>query len=342
MNLKQLKFIVFEVREVLEEHTDADHPLTEKELYDLIIKRGIFDINIRTVKRTLRELCSDYAEVNTTDTVRISKSGKKTIKTAYYIDHRFEPVELRTMIDALILNKNATGKILDDIIKKIETLSSRFFKAHISHIRKTDIQTKSCNNLFYALEILDEAITQKKKVSFYYYEYHTDRKMYPRCRKSGEPRHYIINPYAIAPATQRYYLICNFEGQEGYSYYRIDRIVDIKILDEPVRPMKEIRGLENGLNLPAHLAEHIYMFAGESHLVRMKVHRKILNDLFDWFEDFTITEIDEIFIEIMVKVNDIAIKLWAMQYGAYVEVLSPENIRNDIKMLLADMTERYR
>lgn len=341
MNLIQKKYFNYEMWDVLEEYTDSEHPLTIRELYNIVKIRGIYDVDYATVKRTLQELSSYFDEVNLTDMERRRPSGKKTIKHGYYIDHRFEPVELRTMIDALILNKNASGSILDSIIAKIEALSSKYFRTNISHIKRTDVKARSCNNLFYALEILNEAIAQNKKVSFYYYEYHTDKKMYPRRRSSGEPRLYKINPYCIAPATQRYYLICNFDGYEGYSYYRVDRIADIKILDEPVRPVNEIKGLENGLNLPAHLAEHIYMFTGESRLVEMKVNRKILNDLFDWFEDFTITELDDTYIIIKVKVNVNAVKLWAMQYGAYVEILSPDFIRNDIKKLLEEMTERY-
>lgn len=38
----------------------------------------------------------------------------------------------------------------------------------------------------------------------------------------------------------------------------------------PVKPMKKVKGLENGLNLPKHMAEHIYMFTGESAAVTFR------------------------------------------------------------------------
>ena len=41
--------------------------------------------------------------------------------------------------------------------------------------------------LFYVLEILDEAIGKKKKVEFTYNSYGTDRKMHPRVDAEGNP-----------------------------------------------------------------------------------------------------------------------------------------------------------
>lgn len=87
--------------------------------------------------------------------------------------------------------------------------------------------------------------------------------------KKGK-RRYIINPYQIAAINGRYYLICNYDKYDNVANYRLDRITDIEILPVPVKPMKKVKGLENGLNLPKHMAEHIYMFTGESAAVTFR------------------------------------------------------------------------
>lgn len=51
----------------------------------------------------------------------------------------------------------------------------------------------------------------------------------------------------------------------------------IHILDTPIKRMKKVKRLENGLNLPKHMAEQVYMFTGES------AKKYLLINLFDWF-----------------------------------------------------------
>ncbi len=128
------------------------------------------------------------------------------------------------------------------------------------------------------------------------------------------------------------------------THYRIDRITDISMTEFPVRPIKEIKGSENGLNLPRHMAEHVYMFRGESIPVQLKVNTGIINDLVDWFgKDFRIIEKDEAehTMVISVKCNYNAMFYWALQYGAYVEVLFPAALRSELADTVRAMNEKY-
>ena len=96
--------------------------------------------------------------------------------------------------------------------------------------------------------------------------------MHPRKNNNGRSREYIVNPYQIAATNGRYYLICNHDKYDTVANYRLDRITDIEMLDEPVKPAKQVKGLENGFDLPKHMVEHMYMFAGESEIVTFRVN----------------------------------------------------------------------
>jgi hypothetical protein len=49
--------------------------------------------------------------------------------------------------------------------------------------------------LFYTIEILDEAISEKKRVAFLYNDYGIDKQQHPRFKKEREPTEYKVSPY---------------------------------------------------------------------------------------------------------------------------------------------------
>ena len=59
-----------------------------------------------------------------------------------------------------------------------------------------------------------------EQVSFYYYEYGTDKKFHYRKRPDGSIREYIINPYQMAAKESKYYLICNYDKYNDISNYK--------------------------------------------------------------------------------------------------------------------------
>ena len=87
----------------------------------------------------------------------------------------------------------------------------------------------------------------------------------------------------MAAVNGKYYLICNYDKYDDVSNYRLDRITNIRMLADPVKPMKEVKGLENGLNLSKHISEHIYMYTGESVPVKFQAKKYLLSELIDWF-----------------------------------------------------------
>ena len=161
-------------------------------------------------------------------------------------------------------------------------------------------------------------------------------KLYPRENDEGKKRRYVINPYQIAAINGRYYLICNYDKYDNVANYRLDRIADIEVLPTPVKPMKKVKGLENGLNLPKHMAEHVYMFTGESAAVTFRAKKYLVSEIIDWFgKDIKFSDETEDEVTVRVTVNLEAMRKWALQYAVHVKVLGPEKlvelIRDDVK-----------
>ena len=91
----------------------------------------------------------------------------------------------------------------------------------------------------------------------------------------------------------------------------------------------------------AYGGTYLYV-CGESASVHLKAPALMMNDLIDWFgRDFRIVSKTGDEIVISVKCNYNAMFYWALQYGAYVEVLSPPKLRKELAETIRAMNEKY-
>ena len=265
-----------------------------------------------------------------------------TFCTGWYIEHEFTDAELRLLIDSLISSRSLPQSQCAGLVRKIEELGSVHFRSRLGHVRALPGALPRSDQFFYTVELLDEAITAKKQVSFAYCEYGVDKKPHPRLDSSGNVRRYVVNPYQMVVANGRYYLICNYDKYDTLANYRIDRISDIALLDSPAKDKALVRGLEKGLDLPRHMAEHVYMFAGESAAVEFRAKRSIIGDIIDWFGlDAVFTDITDDALTVRVRVNRAAMLCWALQYGKYVRVLHPSDLVDELAAVTAEMAKQY-
>lgn len=187
------------------------------------------------------------------------------------------------IIDSLLFSKNIPCSQCNKLVEKLEALSNIYFKANVKHIRNLQENIPTNKQLFYTIEILNEAISKGKQVKFNYSFFDIDKKLHPRRNSAREIREYIINQYQIVATNGRFYLICNYDKYDNVSHYRLDRITNIKLLDTTLKPKSKVKGLEKSFDLPKHMAEHIYMFAGESVIITFIAKRYVVNEVIDWF-----------------------------------------------------------
>ena len=340
------KIIILAILDILNKHTNPDNRLSAKEIIDLLLSDYGLDVDRKAVKRNLMDLVEFGYDIEYTEQKRTGKQGEDaTIYTDWYINHKFDNSELRLLIDSLLFSKHIPYSQCKDLISKLMSLSSKHFESSVRHVRNLPENAPSNKELFSIIDRLDEAIQKKKQVTFNYTDYGTDKKKCLRTAADGTAIEYLINPYQMVAANGRYYLICNLDRYSDLAHYRVDRITNLNVLDKSkAKPLKDVRGGESfAQNLPQHMAEHIYMYSGEGIRVTFKADRDIMLALVDWFGlDFSVREIPDNKIEVIVKVNEQAMFNWAMQYGASVEVLKPKSLRDNLAKTIGEMAKKYK
>ena len=338
------KLLILNVLEILKKHSDAEHRLSVTDIVGILKKEYDMIVDRKAVKRNLDELRDMGYRISSTDSVRKKKDGTEEIlQTDWYLSSDFSEAELRIIIDSLMCSKHISHRQLKQITDKIKKLGNKYFSQKIQHVMTLRDNQPENSLLFLNVEDIDEAISKGKQISFIYHDYGTDKKMHPRTDAEGKVKAYIVNPYQMVTANGRYYLVGNNDKYDNVSHFRIDRIKNIKILDTPAKKATQVMGFKDGFDLPTHMAEHIYMFGGESGMVTFTAKKYIVNDIIDWFgTDVRFWNETEDEVNVSVRVNYHAMKYWAMQYGYHITVTSPPSLVEEIKNKLTAAAEKYK
>lgn len=321
-NKKMLNMLILEI---LRKYSDEDHSLTQQEIIRLLDKNYGMECDRRSVKNNVLFLKEMGYDISMEKGYRL-------------LSREFDDAELRILIDSVLFSKSISTRQAKGLIGKIRELASNYFNAKVSHVSNLPDLNRTVNKqAMYSLDAINDAIAEKKKLSFIYNYVGTDLKLHP---KREEP--YIVNPYQIVANNGRFYLIGNYDKYNDIAHFRIDKMTDVTIIDKKIKPMKQVKGLENGLNLPKHMAEHIYMFGGQSTNIKLKTADYMMDDLVDWFgNDIRVTKQKDDQIVVRLNCNENAMRYWALQYGPYVEVLEPKRLRKQIREDIEEMMEKY-
>lgn len=371
---KEDEIVKLDLLEVLQKYTDKNNGKSQKEIITILQNDyGYKNLYERrwTVKDNLIKLIDyhnekygyqkkiTYKESSRNVPVKPKKgeqeTNKKTTKVVYirsdfkYI-HDFADEELRLMIDSLLFSKQIPSDQREALIKKLAGLTSKKFDSRTKYITAQSSNVPMNRELFDNIKVLDKAINTAKKVSFYYTTHvvegfpYAKMKLQARKNNQGQIREYIIKPYQMVATNGRYYLICNNDAYHNLTHFRLDRITDIEILeDEDRKPLQKIADVDNRFDLQQYMREHIYMFAGESENVTLRIKKGALGEFVDWFgtENISFTGQTEVDYTVRVKVNVNAMRKWALQYGLHVKVLSPDDLVKAIKEVIAQVMKNY-
>lgn len=296
--------------QILREYSDEAHILSMHEIMEKL--RSIYhcEADRRTVYSYVELLQGCGFDIST-----YSENG-----VGYFLREReFEKAEIRMLTDAVCSFPFISPGQSKGLITKLQQFSSKYERGRYRHLSVLRQNHKTQNKqVFLNIELLDEAIERQVKISFSYLSFDANKKLVPR---RTEP--YVVNPYGMVYTNEHYYLICNLCGYENMSLYRIDRMSELVLLEEPADKVAQEVAEEAAQSA-------VFAFTGRPEVVEFLCKKSLLNDVIDRFgTDIALSDAGDR-CRVQVTAAPKGVKFWALQHLPYVEVLKPEWLQEEI------------
>ena len=205
------------ILEILREYSDAEHILSMREIIQKM--KSIYDSTVdrRTVYSAVNLLKYDLG---------YEISVYEENKCGYYLQEReLEPSEVRLLMDTVYTFDGIPVRQSEMLIDKLQKFLSCYQRKSYCNLKIIRAERRTPNKaVFSTIDLLDEAISKKVQVEFTYLQYDLQKRLMPQ-----KQMRYLVNPYMLVFANGNYYLVCNYNGHDNISYYRVDKIFDVKI-----------------------------------------------------------------------------------------------------------------
>ena len=308
--------------------TDDAHKLTMPEIISKLAAEG--------VNADRKTLYQDFDELRRFGFDIISEKDGHGFY--YYLGSRdFELPELKLLVDSVQSSKFITDKKSDQLIKKLESLVSRYEGSQLHRQVIIAGRVKTMNeSIYYNVDKIHAAIGDNRQIRFKYFDWNLKKEMEPRYGGKW----YKLSPWALMWDDEMYYLVAYDSKHETIIHYRVDKMTQIEMLDE-AREGHEAFGRFN----IAHYTNTLFgMFAGDETKVTIEAENRLVSVFIDRFgKDIIIAPIDDGHFRTTVTV---AVSKhffgWIMALDGDVKIVAPDSVVKQIKAEIERLAEKYR
>lgn len=315
------------MKKLFESKTDEKHAITGAKLIEVLGQEGI-KAERKTIYDDIKTLCDSGMDIETT---------KEGHSNAYYLaDRTFQDEELFVLADAVASSRFLTKKKSQELIKKIQTLTSEHKAKQLRRLIYVDNRTKNFNEqIYYAVNKIQSGIFEEKEIRFHYIEFDPDK--VKRLKHGGEV--YSVSPYTLVWENDNYYLVCYCNKHKKICRYRVDRMVDVDVTDIPRKELEDSEKAE------VTNQQSIYsMYSGKLESVTMQFDNSLANVVIDKFGMGCHTHRNSDTTFCLTADVQIAPTFWGwlFQFGSRAKILAPENVIEQAKLAIEELAENYR
>ena len=315
------------VRDFLMENSDAEHPVTVKQI--------ISDLDSHGISAERKSIYDDIDSLRAYG-MDIELVSTGTISGYYVASRHFELPELKLLVDSVQSSKFITQRKTNALIKKIETLASHYDAQRLQRQVYVANRVKTMNeSIYYNVDAIHAGISENKKIHFKYYEYTVGKER--RYRRDGA--YYVVSPYALTWDDENYYMVAFDSDKGSIRHYRVDKMTNIATIDEPRDGMDAYRELDMAL-----YAKKVFgMFSGEEQRVKLRFSNHLVGAVLDRLgQDVSIIPDGE---EHFTVSADVVISpqffAWLCGFGADAQLIAPENAVRQMKEHISKIANLY-
>lgn len=310
----------------LMQHSDEEHPVSMMQIIEELSRNGIS-----------AERKSIYDDVEALRLFGVDIVQLKGKNGGYYIGERdFELPELKLLVDSVQSSKFITQDKTHKLIKKIESLASLYDGQLLQRQVFVTNRVKSMNeSIYYAVDVISDAITQNKKIRYQYFEYTVNKEK--KLRHDGA--FYEVSPFALIWDDENYYMLAWDSSAEIMKHYRVDKMQKVSLSDDEREGIAEFEKTD----MSAYTKTVFGMFGGEEQKVKLRFANHLVGAVLDRFgrDSIIIKDGNEHFTVTVSVVVSPQFFGWVFGFGKDVEIISPECVRLEMKKQAEEICKNY-
>ena len=320
------KFRMLQVKQLLESETDANHSLTMTQIMEMLGQEKDSD------RRAIYDDIRDLSELDTT--VKIDKS--KTPPRLNVVERTFSLSELKLMIDAIASSKFLTKSASQALIDKLKMFCSHYEAEELNRQALLANRAKRIDTDYHDnVSKISKAIDNNRKVSFQYFRINV------RNKRENNKNLSLVSPWVMLYEEDNYYLM-GYDGKK-MRYYRLDRMDDVKILEEKREGEEEYKKIKD--ELPFRTQSSFNLFGGEKEWVTLRCPTYFYYIIVDKFgpnlHPMIEKATDTFTVSVPVAVGD-PFFAWVISMRNKIEIVEPKSVRNKMRELLNEVGKHYR
>ena len=302
----------FLLAKILYERTDYDHVLTTAQLTKILEDEYQMPTHRTTIPSDIEMLRNLGMDIQTH---RTNHNIEYNVLSRY-----FEESELRLMIDAIASARFISKKQSKDLIEKISKMAGK--NASERMIRNVSVERRikgSNQKVMGIVDTINEAITQKKQISFQYYAYNVKKERKPKY----DGYWYKFSPWQLVWNGDYYYIVGWYEKYNKIMNYRVDRIAsNPRILEDNAIPAPR------GFNMDKYINTMYHMFSSERRTLELICNNSVMDAIIDRFGEDVVTyacDMENFRAVVEVAVNSVLFS-WIVGFGGLVKIKSPDDV----------------
>lgn len=321
------KFKLYRLAQIMQAQTDDERYITMPE-----IMKNLAQYEVTADRKSI------YADLRDLSVLGIDVEGEPVGNRYHYhvVNRAFELPELKLLVDAIQSSKFITEKKSNALIKKLETLVSKYDAQKLQRQVYVSGRIKTMNeSIYYTVDAIHNAISENKKIKFQYYQWNVKKEM--ELRHNGAWYH--ISPWGLSWDNENYYLVGYDSAAEKIKHYRVDKMLHIKLSNESREGKEHFKKLD----MADYAKKSFGMFGGKEQRVKMLVKNNLAGVIIDRFgKEVMMIPADEEHFTVNVDVHvSRQFLAWVFSLGEDIRIVGPDEVVEEMKKEGRRLVEQY-